>query len=441
MGHAGPFFADKLAFFTRCAREHGDIVPLRIGPIRLWLISDPDLIREVLTTRNDSFGRTSGNRRLRLALGDGLLTSDGDGHDERSRAAWPAFRTTEVGRYAPAAVAATETVVDSWRDGATLDLPVELSRIALGIVGRNVLGLDFLGAAEEVGAALTDLLKLLEERRAKLLSLPLIFPTSWNRRFLRARGTLDATAFEVIRASRAALARGRPEDGEPCLVGRLVAQTGGGGGPAFTDRQLRDEVVTLLFAAYEQTVYSLAFTLRLIGEHREVKERLCDEAARVLGGRPRLEAADVERLPLAAQVFAETLRLYPTSAILYRRAAEDVTLGGGRVTVRKGALAAVSPWVVHRDPRWFPDPLAFRPERFAPDAPRPAPFTYFPFGAGKRTCIGRAFARMYAVVVVPTILRRVDLSFDTSQELRVVNKFALHPADGLPAIVRGRRAA
>lgn len=432
-GHFDAFFADKTGFLTQCAREHGDIVPLRFGPKRAWLVSDPAIIAEVFTTHAASFHKSVGLRRARAVVGDGLFTSEGKTHERRSRIAQPAFRPTEVARYAGAIAELAEEAVASWADGARVDLAAELSNLALAVVARTLFGTDLRAEAPHLGAALTELLHLLDGRLARTIPLPLWVPTPENRRFRAARAVLDDAVYAIIRARRATLAAGAPD-----LLSRLmVAGPGGEGG--LTDLELRDEVMTIFLAGHKTTASALAFTFRLLAERPDVLARLRAEAAAVLEGRSACAAHQPE-LVFTGQVFAEALRLYPPAWMVNRQAIEDVTLGGGRLCVRRGAMVATSPFVVQRDARFFEEPEAFRPERFAREAPRPAPYAYFPFGGGKRACIGRSFALLEAAMIMPTIVRAVDFEIDTSRPIGLLPQITLRPAGGVPAIVRRRRA-
>lgn len=426
-GHLDAFAADKLAFLTRCAREYGDAVPLRLGPLRYWLVSDPALIGAVLTSRAGSFRKDLATRRARVVLGDGLLTSEGAAHERQSRLARPAFRVREVEPYAGGMVELARRVARSWPDGGTIDLGAELARLTLAIAARTLFGADLLEGAPAVAAALGDVLALFEERLHQALPLPLAIPTRKNRRFLRARAVLDGAVLGVIRARR----EGGPAPGGG-LFWRLAS-----GPERLDERELRDEAMTLLLAGHETTANALAFALWLLAANPDVARRLREEVQEVLGGRA-ASAADVPRLELAAQVFAEAIRLFPPVWMTGRQALEDVDLARG-VTIRRGAVVAMSPFIVHRDPRWWADPQAFRPERFARGAPRPAPFTYFPFGGGARACIGRAFATLEGTLLLATLAQEVELEVATAAgEPPLLAQMTLRPSGGMRAVVRRR---
>ncbi len=417
-GHHSDFMADKLGFLVRTAKEYGDIVPLRFGPVRIHLISDPPIIGEILTARSASFRKDISMRRSKVLLGEGLLTSEGAEHERRSRIAQPSFRPKEVEAFAAGMIEETEALASGWRDGEAIDLAADMSRLALGIVGRALFGADLHREAPELGATITELLGLLDDRMNRLVPIPLFVPTPANRRFKRGLKVLDDAVFAMIRTRRE-----RPGEHHD-LLARLLGAGGGEGcaGPGLTDEQLRDEVMTLFLAGHETTANALSFTFWLLARNPDVEARL---------------RADPNPT-FVSEVFSEALRLYPPAWALGREATEDVALGGGRLTMRCGELAMFLPFIVQRDPRFWSDPLAFKPERFAPDAPRPVPYAYIPFGGGKRSCIGRSFAMIESQAIIPTLLRLVRFEIDTGgrAEPALNPLMTLRPDGGVKAFVR-----
>jgi len=440
-GHVAAFRADKMGFLTHVARAHGDAVPLRFGPVRFWVVSDPALVGEVLTSRAASFSKDIGMRRLQVLLGRGLLTSDGADHDRKHKIARPAFQQAEVEGYADGMAAATEAAVRAWPDGGTIDAGKEMSRLALSIAAQSLFGAEGAIDRRAVVDALSEIMPIVESRLMRVVPLPLAIPTPENRRMSAAMGALDAAVGAIVRERRAATAKGGPPGRD--LLARLMAETPAGGA-ALSDKELRDEVLTLLIAGHETSANALSFTLRLLSENPAAMARARAEADEVLrgpdGAPRRATAADALRLEWIGACFSESMRLYPPAYMLGREATEDVLLGG-RVPVAKGSIVAMSQFVVHRDPRWWPEPLAFRPERFTRDAPRPAPFTYFPFGGGKRACIGRGFALLEGAVVLGTILSRAEVAVDVSGPQRFDPHITLRPKGGMPAVVRLRSPA
>lgn len=429
-GHLDLFQTEKVRFIEACVREHGDVVRIRFGWIPVWLVSDPDLIGEVFTTQADAFQKDLGLRRTKVVLGEGLLTSEEPEHARRSKLAQPAFRKQEIDRYADAMVELTAARAAGWI-GREVDLGSETSELALSIVARSLFGADLGQESQALSRALTEVLHLMEERLGKVRPLPLWVPTPHNRRFKAALDVLDRGVLGLVARRRAAGTVGAHD-----LLSRLMGADAEGTRP-LSDRELRDEVMTLVLAGHETTANALAFSLWLLARHPEVAAALRAEVDQVLGGRP-ARAEDLGRLELAGQVFQEALRLYPPVWMLGREATRDVVLGG-RLQVRRGEMVTVSPWVVHKDPRWWgSDAAAFRPERFARGAPRPRPHAYFPFGIGKRACIGRSFALLEGTLVLATLAQRVEL--EVLGDPSLVAQLTLRPGP-LPARARSRPTA
>jgi cytochrome P450 len=269
--------------------------------------------------------------------------------------------------------------------------------LTLRIAGQTLFSMDVSGASDAVGDALGVLL----ERFVKLSAAPVPWPEKWptpaNRRFHRAMATLDRVVYDIIAERR------RTGADAPDLLGMFMAARDEETGEGMSDRQLRDEILTMLLAGHETTANTLAWTLHLLATHPEAAAKIQAEVDAQLGDRlPVLE--DLRALPYTLQVIKEALRLYPPIWALARRAKADDVIGGCHVPA--GAFVFMTQWVTHRDPRFWDEPLAFRPERFAPDRPAPERFVYFPFSQGQRKCIGDRFAEMEAALILPVLVRR-----------------------------------
>lgn len=424
------YLADGIGFITRCARTYGDVVPLpfHVGRRMFYVVSDPATVLEVLSRRAASFRKGHSYRRARAAIGEGLFTADGEVHRRHRQLATPSFRAEEIRRYGERMIDMVTDVVSGWADGSTLDLSGEMSRVTLTVVARTLFGTDLNDRAPHLAGMLVELLELLHGRtRAIEVGHAHVEPAELER-FARLRASFDETVFAMIRERRRSGAHG--DD----LMGRLLGASDEGVG-GFDDYELRDEVVTLLISGHDTTGVTLSFALWLLASRPDVRDAAEAEVDRVLADGP-LTLDVIPRLTLLGQIFDETLRLYPPVWMLAREALEDVELPA--LTVRKGDSVGVSLFVLHRDPRWWPDPDAFRPERFAPGAPPPAPGTYLPFGTGNRACIGRSFAEVEAILVLAAVLRAVRLEIDTTHPPRLVPYMLLRPADGILARVRRR---
>jgi cytochrome P450 len=392
------FTRNPLEFITSMSQGGGDIVHYRLALRDVYLLGHPDLIRDVLVTRQHDFAKGEGLKWARRFLGDGLLTSEGDFHTRQRRLAQPAFHRQRIGSYGKAMVAHAASARERWRDGEDLWLDREMVRVTLGIAGETLFDADTEAQAAEIGGALTDIIRLFPRFALPFGGLLNLLPLPSNRRYERGRRRLDAIVYALVEERR------RDERDRGDLLSMLMLARDEDSGLGMSDRQLRDEVMTLLLAGHETTANALSWTWYLLGQNPGAEARLHREVDEVLGSRiPSVD--DLPALRYTEMVLAEALRLFPPAWGLGRRALRDVELGG--VPIPAGALVLSSPYLVQRDARWFPDPLRFDPERFTPEekAARPK-FSYFPFGGGARGCIGESFAWMEGVLVLATVAQR-----------------------------------
>ncbi len=432
-GNLADFTEDRLGFLTDCARRYGDFVPLRFGPRRLVLVSHPDQIEEVLVAKHRSFIKHFALRGTRRTLGRGLLTSEGDFWRRQRRLAQPAFQRERVATYGRTMVAYAERMLEGWAEGQARDLQADMMRLTLEIVAKTLFDADVTGDAQEASVAMETLLECFTARIRRLAPMPEWVPTPTNLRLQRAAGRLDRLLLEIIARRRAS----GEEHGD--LLSMLLRAQDEGDGGRMSDRQLRDEAMTLFMAGHETTANTIAWTFSLLAGHPEVEARLHAELDEVVGDRPPTPA-DLPRLRYAERVVTEALRVYPTVWILGREAIEECTIGGHRVA--KGVTVYMSQWVVHRDPRFFNDPTSFRPERWADGLAQRLPrHAYFPFGGGPRICIGNGFAMMEAVLLLATIARRYRLVLRSGMPIRPVPTMTLRPGGGVPVVLQSRQPA
>ncbi len=383
-------------FLERAARRYGDLVFLPLGPQNIYLASHPDFIQEILVTRQTQFKKSRMLERARVLLGEGLLTSEGNLHLRQRRLVQPAFHRDRLVSYASVMVECAAQCRERWQ-ASTMDVSAEMARLTLAIVARTLFSANVDSEADEIGTALTEVFKMFE-----ILLMPYSewiekLPLPPVRRFHRARALLDSIVYRLIAERRAT---GNRDTGD--LLSMLLAAQDEDGS-VMTDQQIRDEALTLFVAGHETTAVALTWAWYLLSQNPQAEALFHAELDRVLSGRlPTFE--DLPRLRYTESVFAETLRLYPPAWGVGRRALADLGIAG--YTIPAGSIVAMSPWVVHRDPRWFPEPLKFSPERWlAPDAARPK-FAYFPFGGGARICIGERFAMAEGVLLLATIGQR-----------------------------------
>ena len=393
------FRRDPLRFLDDVHRTYGDVAHFRLGPRRFYVLSHPEDVRDVLVANHRNFIKSLALQRARTLLGQGLLTSEGEHHLRQRRLAQPAFHRDRVAAMAEAMVRRAAGVADVWRAGATLHVGREMNRLTLGIAGETMFGAEVDAEAEEIGRALTDALGLFRRLSNPLGPLLDRIPVPGTIRFRRARERLDATIHRLVEARRAASG-----DRGDLLSMLLSARDEEGDGTGMTDAQLRDELLTIFLAGHETTANALAWSWHLLGANPGAEAALHAEIDSVLGGRLPT-AADLPALPYSRGVMAEAMRLFPPAWAIGRQPLEDFAAAGLRV--QAGSVVLLCPWIVHRDPRWWPDADAFRPERWSTAAEAEQPrFAYFPFGGGPRKCIGEGFAWTEGTLVLATIARR-----------------------------------
>jgi len=419
-----PFRRDPLGFLTRLAREYGDVSQFRVGPIRMFLLNHPDHVRDVLVTHHEKFHKGRALQRSKRLLGEGLLTSEGAHHRRQRRLAQPAFHRQRLGAYAAVMADYAERAAERWRDGQTLDVADEMMRLTLAVVGRTLFDVDVESEADDVGAALTDMMELFGYLMLPYAELLEKLPLPATRRFRRARARLDAVIYRIIEERRRA-----GGDRGDLLSTLLLAVDEEGDHTGMTDEQLRDEVMTIFLAGHETTANALTWAFYLLAQNPEAEARLHEEVDRVLGGGRRAGFEDVPALRYTEMVVAETMRLYPPAWAVGRMAVEDHEVGG--YLIPRGATALMSQYVMHRDSRFFPDPERFDPGRFAPEAKDARPqYSYFPFGGGVRRCIGEGFAWAEATLLLATFARRWRMRLVPGRRVEMKPRITLRPGAG-----------
>jgi cytochrome P450 len=421
---SGPDLArDQLGFYAACAREYGDIVPVRLGPRRGLLVYHPDAIEEVLVTRNRDFVKSPGVRLLAPVLGNGLFLSEGGVWLRQRRLVQPAFHRQRVLAYGEVMTAYTARRLAGWKDGDVLDAHAEMIALTQVIVAKTLFDADVSDESYSIAQALNVLIEDFGARLGSVLQfLPDWVPTPANLRTRRAVRRLDEVVYRMIAARRRT-----GEDRGDLLSILLNAQDADDGG-RMTPQQVRDEVMTLFMAGHETTAVALSWTWYLLAQHPEVDARLGDELRAVLGERAPT-VADLPRLTYAEMIVSESMRLYPPAYAIGRQADRPSEVSGHLLA--PGVIVILPAWVVHRDRRWFEEPEAFRPERWAGDLARRLPrFAYFPFGGGPRQCIGNAFATMEAVLLLATIAQRFRLTMEPGQRVTPTPYLTLRPEPG-----------
>jgi cytochrome P450 len=430
-GNLLEFRRNPTAFLLNAALEYGDVVLLKFGPQQIYLINDPDYIRDVLVTNNRNFIKSRGLQMAKRFLGEGLLTSEGDFHRRQRRLAQPAFHKQRINSYGHVMAEYAERARDRWHTGETVDIHHEMMRVTLGIVGKTLFDADVESEAKEIGEALNAIMQLFDRITIPFPQLMNSLPLPSNYRFLKAHRRLDKTIYRIISEHRAA-----GVDRGDLLSMLLLAQDEEGDGGSMTDLQLRDEAMTIFLAGHETTANAMTWTWYLLSQNPEIEAKLHTEIDEVLQGR--LPAADdVPRLRYAEMVFAESMRMYPPAWAMGRQVLSDYEVGG--YVAPAGSIILMSPWVMHHNPRYYPEPFKFDPERWTPLNRESRPkFSYFPFGGGPRVCIGEGFAWMEGVLLLAAIAQRWQMRLEAGHRVEMRPLITLRPKYGMRMTVASR---
>jgi cytochrome P450 len=428
-GNISQFFPRRLDFLLEVAREYGPVASFRLGRRQVFLVSDPHLVEQVLVTDAKHYIKHFGARAYRLVLGDGLVTSEGEFWLRQRRLSQPAFLRPRVLSYIPMMAGQVDRMLAHWAPGKSVDVYSEFTALASAIALKALFNLDAPNDRKRFTDTVHLAVDLIQARLGRVFQLPIWFPTPTNLRLRRAVAELDRVVHQFIAAGRA-----RPQPADDLLSRLVCAQHEDG--TRMTDRQLRDEAMTLYLSAHETTALTLSWSWYLISQHPNVEEKLEAEWWHVLGGKiPTVD--DLPALPYTAAVIAEAMRVFPPVPIIGREATKDVELGGYRV--KRGYTVLMSQWVNHRDPRYFPDPEQFRPERWEEGLAKRIPkYAYYPFSGGQRACIGNAFALTEAAVVLPAVGQKYRFTLDVGAIIELNPKITLRPKYGIPATLQPR---
>src|ERR1700704_5883160 len=393
--------ANPILLFQHLAQEYGDIAHYKIGRHHIVFLNHPEYIREVLVVQNDNFIKERTVQRTKMLLGEGMITSEGPVHRAQRQTAQPAFHRQRIPEYAAVMVEEATQMRSGWRAGEQRDIAIDMMHLTLNVVARTLFATDLRDEASELADAINRIMRLYNF----LVMLPAAewlvhVPPPGLAAFLKARKRIDAVVYRMIAAHRR-----RARDSGSLLDMMLAASPDGG---ANSEQALRDQVITIFLAGYETVANALVWTWYLLAQNPDCERRLHQEVDAVLQGcLPTVE--DVPRLRYTEMVIAESMRLYPPAWAMGRFARDDFHLGDYFLPAKTTVL--ISQFVTHRDPRYFPDPLRFDPNRFTSEAKsRRTKFTYFPFGAGVRQCIGESFAWMEGVLLLVTLVQKWKLS-------------------------------
>jgi cytochrome P450 len=428
LGSAGAIRRDPLAAYTEMARQYGDVVRLRFLLWPTYLVFDPEGVRHVLQEKHTNYSKDLYTyRMLKPVVGNGLITNDGPAWLRQRRLMQPLFHRQRLAEFGGIVSAACSSMLERWVDiarrGDAVDIQEEMTRVALQVAGLAFLRIDLSRESDEFGGAFAIANRLLADYVYSPFP-PLAFPSRRNLRLRAASATLDRVVRRII-----AERRRQPEDSGD-VVSMLLQARDQDTGEGMDDQQVRDEVITLLFAGHDTTASALTWACYLLGRHEDAQRRLQAEAASV--GAATVE--DLPRLTYTRMVLEEAMRLYPPGWSLGRKALHDDEIGGYHIPA--GSLVWVSPYVTHRHPAYWERPEEFDPERFTPErsASRPR-FAYFPFSTGPRICIGGHFAMMVAQLTLASIARRYRVRLPPGVRVEPEALLSLRPRGSVPMLV------
>ncbi len=434
LGHIEHVGQDPLNTMIKAHRDYGEIVRIRLGPLPAFFIFDPAAVKEALITKADDFDKTTrGYNKLRLFLGNGLVTSEGSFWRRQRRIAQPAFYRKSIAGFATTMTQTAEDLVEKWAaiadSGQIIDMADAMRELTLKIAGETLMSVDMTGDAKLVAEAMDVAMERFMDYLSSPIPYPEYMPTPANYKFWTIFARMKKRVADIITERR--------DSGDEVhdLLGMFMAAEDPETGERMTDQQLRDEVLTMLSAGHDTTSNALVWTLHELARHPAVVSELEAELDAVLGGRtPSIE--DIPKLQYTAQVVKESMRVYPPVWIVGRQAKRKTSLGGYKIP--KGAYIFLPQWALHRHPKYWDNPEAFDPSRFAPDKPQPDRFLYMPFNRGQRQCIGDRFAEMELVLVLATLAQQYRFHLDPDHVAELEPSVTLRPKNGLPMRITRR---
>ena len=424
MGHLPEFGGNPLRFLEKCAREHGDFVPLRFVNKPVILLNDPADIECVLASNSRNFRKTMGYRTpfMRRLFGDGLLTSEGQFWQRQRKLSQPAFHRERIATYADVIVLFSERMMQGWTNGASRDIHRDMMRLTTEVVTKSLFNSEVPREIENLGEASAAVMKYFTTQWTFWGLISAFLPAPGKKHFEEVMRQLDEFIYGLIRERRASGA-----DAGDLLSMLLLARDEDGS--VMSDQQLRDELTTLMVAGLDTTALALSWGFYLLSQNPTAMDRLAAEVKSVLGER-RPGLSDLPQLRYTEMVVKETMRLYPPGWILGRECISECTIGGHRIKV--GTSLIMSQWLKHRDERFFPEASRFLPERWEREAAKSLPkFAYFPFGGGPRICIGSSFAMMEAMLVLASVSQRHRLIAPLNYEVIPEPSITLQPRGGI----------
>ncbi|MEP6849370.1 MAG: cytochrome P450 [Acidobacteriota bacterium] len=417
-------------FLTRLAKL-GDITSFRMGPQQGYFVNDPELIRDVLVVNAHKFVKGRALQRAKGLLGEGLLTSEGDMHLRHRRMIQPAFHRARIAEYAHAMVMYADRMAGSWQAGDVRDIDKEMMHLTLQIVAKTLFSADVTDEANEIGGAMTALVHLFNYLLLPFSEWLEKLPLPQSKRFAKAKETLNSVIYGIIDERRSS----GEDTGD--LLSMLLAARDEETGDAMTDEQIRDEALTLFLAGHETTANAMTWTWYLLSQNPEMEARLHAELDSVIGSRvPAMD--DLPNLKFTEAVIAESMRLFPPAWAIGRLSTQEHILGDYHLP--KSSLVLISPYITHRDGRFWENPDEFQPERWQTLSVKEAGQRniYLPFGGGTRRCIGEGFAWTEGILLLTTLARKWKLRMVPEQKIGLQPMITLRPKFGMRMQISAR---
>jgi cytochrome P450 len=430
LGNALELSRNWMGYLTDCAQKYGDAVFFRFFNVPICLLVHPDYIEQVLVTQQSNFSKSRDYRVLSYVMGEGLLTAEGEAWRSQRRLVQPAFHHENITGYGSVMVECAGRLRGIWEDSVARDIHKDMTRLTLEIVTRALFGTSNLARADDVSAGLQSMMEEFTWHANLSFILPEFVPLPVRRRLRRGIALLDDVFYSIIKSRRM-----DPSD-QGDLLGDLLEMRHSDG-RQMTDRELRDEMMTLLLAGHETTAVALTWTWYLLALNKQTETTLHVDLDAVLGDRDPT-VADIPRLRYTEWVIKESMRLYPPAWGIGRRAVTDFEIAGYGLPA--GTNIFLMQWITQRDWRFYPEPDSFRPERWDESLQKSDPprFAYFPFGGGPRKCIGASFAMMEAVLLLATLARNFRLELAPDARVELLPSLTLRPRYGLKMLVQKR---
>jgi cytochrome P450 len=429
---ARKFLRDPLKTLTTISQNYGDISHFKFGQQNVYFLNHPNYIEDVLIINYKNFIKSRGLQISKRLLGSGLLTSEGDYHDNQRRIIQPTFYPKKIQTYAEVMIKKTLNLCDTWKEGSVIDIHKEMTRLTLEIISKTVLGYDIKPEDDEIGDSLLICMKYFNrllmpfgELIEKIPILPI------NKGFQKAKRNLDSIVFRMINEHRMKLEKKGEKDTD-LLFTLLQAQDDNTKMGKMTDQQLRDEVMTIFLAGHETTANALTWTFYLLSTHPAIDARLQKEIYPIFRNKTDISFDDdiQQQLEYTTKVLTESMRLYPPAWALGRQAINDCKIG--KYIIPSGSIILMSQYVMHRNPLYFPEPNTFYPDRWTNEFKKNLPrFCYFPFGGGIRSCVGEPFAWMEAILITAIINRLWKINSIPSNKVVLKPLITLRPKYGM----------